>query len=145
MSFGRQVVGIFTAYFLFYIHIRCFLFGIKRYQLNNSAYKKRRKSESFIDWLFYKKYKEEIPKGLRLLHHVVLIIHPACFVACLIVHITGLTLHFDIGYILVTSLIIFDVSWMLILTLLFWSPRKGRDIYERWIKKRRGQKRRKRK
>ena len=145
MSFGRQAAAIFVTYLLFYTHIRCFLFGIKRYQLNNSAYKKRRKSENFIDWLFYRKYKEEIPKRLRLLHHVVLIIHPACFVACLIVHITGLTLHFDIGYILVTSLIFFDIFWMLILTLLFWSPRKGRDIYERWIEKRRGQKRRKRK
>ena len=145
MSFERQVLGIFVTYLLVYPSIRSFLSGIKRYQLNNSAYKKRRKSENFIDWLFYRKYKEEIPKRLRLLHHVVLIIHPACFVACLIVHITGLTLHFDIGYILVTSLIFFDVFWVLMLTLLFWTPGIDRNKYERWIKKRRGQKRRKRK
>ena len=48
-----------------FFDIRGFLYGLKLYQLNNSAYKKRKKNESLKEWFLYTRYKEEIPKIFR--------------------------------------------------------------------------------
>ena len=137
MSFKNQVIVILLCYFISLLFVRGFLYGIKRYQLNNSAYKKRKKEENFKEWLFYSRYKEEIPKTLRALYYSVLIIHPACLIACLVAYIVRLPL--NIGGTLAIAIAGLDVVWMLVIALLFWSP--GRDYaYERWITKKRGQK-----
>lgn len=137
MSFKNQVIVILLCYFISLLFARGFLYGIKRYQLNNSAYKKRKRGETFKEWLFYSRYKEEIPKILRVLYYSVLIIHPACLIACLFAYIIALPL--NIGRILATAIAGLDAVWMLVIALLFWSP--GRDYaYERWITKTRGQK-----
>ena len=47
MSFKNQVIVIILCYFLSVFFIRGFLYGIIRYQLNNSAYKKRKKGTTF--------------------------------------------------------------------------------------------------
>lgn len=136
MSFHNQIIVILLCFLLSFFDIRGFLYGIKRYQLNNSAYKKRKKGETFKEWLLYSRYKEEIPKALRVLYYSVLIIHPACLIACLLVFIIKIPL--NIGAILAIAIAGFDVVWMLVIALLFWSP--GRDYaYERWITKKRGQ------
>ena len=140
MSFKNQMFVILSCFLLSFIDIRSFIYGIKRYQLNNNAYKKRKKGENFIEWLFYTRYKEEIPKTLRVLYYSVLIAHPTCLIACLFVHVIELPL--DIGGMLAVAMAGLDVLWMLVIALLFWSP--GRDYaYERWITKKRGQKRNK--
>lgn len=140
MSFRNQFIVIFLCYLISLLYVRGFLYGIKRYQLNNSAYKKRKKGESFKEWLFYSRYKEEIPKILRVLYFSVLIIHPTCLIACLSVYIMKLSL--NIGGIIAINTVCFDALWMLVIVLLFWSP--GRDYaYERWITKKRGQKKKK--
>ena len=140
MSFKNQVILILLCYFISLLYVRGFLYGIKRYQLNNSAYKKRKKGETFKEWLFYSRYKEEIPKTLRVLYFSVLIIHPACLIACLFAYI--ITSPLDIGRILATAMAGFDVVWMLVVSLLFWSP--GPDFaYQRWITKNRGQQKKK--
>ena len=140
MSLRNQIIVIILMFFLSFCSLRVFLYGIKRYQLNNSAYKKRKKGENFREWLFYTRYKEEIPKILRVLYYAVLIIHPVCVITCLLTHITILPI--NVGEALAIFIAGFDVIWMLVLALLFWSP--GPDVaYERWITKRRGQKRRK--
>lgn len=137
MSLGRQVIMILLCSFIALPFIRGFLYGIKRYQLNNSAYKKRKKQESFKEWLFYSRYKEEIPKILRILYFVVLILHPAGIITCLFVYI--IRVPWNIGEMLALEIATFDGIWMLIIELLFWSP--GPDFaFERWIKKTRGQK-----
>lgn len=137
MSLKNQIVVIFLCFLVSFIYIRGFLYGIKRYQLNNSAYKKRKKGETFKEWLFYIRYKEEIPKILRVLYYSVLIIHPTCLIACLFAYIIRLPL--NIGRILATAIAGLDAAWMLVIALLFWSP--GPDYaYERWIIKKRGQK-----
>jgi len=136
MSFKNQMFVILACYFVSFIYIRGFLYGIKRYQLNNSTYKKRKNSETFKEWLLYSKYVEEIPRILRVLYYSVLIIHPVCLIVCLFMYITKLPLY--IGGILATDIAAFDAVWILIISLLFWSP--GRDYaFERWIAKKRGQ------
>ena len=137
MSFKNQIIVILLSFLIAFLDVRGFFYGIKRYQLNNSAYKKRKKEETFKEWLFYSRYKEEIPKILRVLYYTVLIIHPTCLIVCLIVHI--ITLPLNLGEALAFFIAGFDVVWMLVIGLLFWSP--GRDYaYERWITKKRGQK-----
>ena len=49
MSLGGQMFVILGSYALALMFIRGFLYGVKRYQLNNSAYKKRKRQESFKD------------------------------------------------------------------------------------------------
>lgn len=137
MSFKNQTIVILLCFLIAFLDVRCFLYGIKRYQLNNSAYKKRKKRETFKEWFFYSRWKEEIPKILRVLYYAVLIIHPVCLIVCLFAHI--ITLSLDLGGALAIFIAGFDVVWMLVIALLFWSP--GRDYaYERWITKKRGQK-----
>lgn len=140
MSFKNQVIVILLCYFLIFLFDRSFFYGIKSYQLNNSAYKKRKKGETFKEWLFYSRYKEEIPKILRILNYIILIIHPACLIACMCAYF--MTLSFNLGGALAIFIAQFDAVWILVIKLLFWSP--GPDFaYERWIKKKRGQNRKK--
>ena len=137
MNFTNQVVVIMLCYSISFLFIRGFLYGIKRYQLNNSAYKKRKKGETFIEWLFYNRYTEEIPKMLRILYYFVLLIHPTCLIACIFAHLIRLS--FNFGEMLAIAIAGFDVVWMLVIALLFWSP--GRNYaYERWIPRKRGRK-----
>ena len=145
MKFRWQIFSFSFLYGYAFLFIRSLLSGVKSYQLNKSAYKKRKKGESFREWLLCTRFKEEIPKALRVLYYFVLLIHPACFFASLIVHIIDSNLNFSFGYMLVFFLFCFDAIWTLTIQLLFWTHRKGPRPYERWIKKRRGQKRRKRK
>ena len=138
MIFKNQVIVILLCYFISLLFVRGFLYGIKRYQLNNSAYKKRKKGETFKEWLFYSRYKEEIPKILRILYYIVLIIHPMCIIAALFACIIPLNLGKAIEFFIAG----FDAFWMLVIALLFWSPGPG-YAYERWIAKKRGQNRKK--
>ena len=138
MSFYRESIVILLVFLIAFLHIRMFLLGLKTYQLNNSAYRKRKKGETFKEWLFYSRYKEEIPKMLRVLYYTVLVIHPVCLIACVFTHI--ITLPLNLGEALAFFIAGFDVVWMLVIALLFWNP--GRDYaYERWITKKRGQNR----
>lgn len=140
MSLKNQMVVIVLCFLISLLDIRGFFYGIKKYQLNNSAYKKRKKGETFKEWLLYSRYKEEIPKILRVLYYSVLIIHPVCLLTCLFIYIIELPL--SVGGILATAIAGFDVVWMLVISLLFWTP--GRDYaYERWITRKRGQTRKK--
>ena len=138
MSFKNQIIVIVLCFLIAFLDVRGFLYGVKRFQLNNSAYKKRKKGETFKEWLFYSRYKEEIPKTLRVLYYTVLVIHPVCLIACVFTYI--ITLSLNLGGALAIFIAGFDVVWMLVIALLFWSP--GRDYaYERWITKKRGQNR----
>ena len=88
---------------------------------------------------FYSRFRGEIPKILRVLYYSVLIIHPAGAIACLLVHITMGSL--NIGRIIVIGIAAFDSIWKLAIDLLFWQNSPG-WAYERWITKKRGQRKR---
>lgn len=140
MEIKAELLVIFLCFLVAFFYLRGFLWGIKLYQLNKSAYKKRKQSENFKDWLLYCKYKEELPKILRVLYYFVLLIHPLCAAICLLLHWIQ---HFAMaGQLLAKGIIAFDCVWMLTLALLFWKPTSGYD-YERWITKKRGQKEKK--
>lgn len=130
------VIAILSAFFLSLFYARGFLSGLISYQLNNNAYKKRKKNQTFKEWLLYSRFKLEIPKAFLILYYIILIIHPLCSFFCAIFHL--LKLH-DIGTMLIDILIFFDCGWTLLIHLLFWQSKPG-YAYERWIDKIRGQK-----
>ena len=133
-----MIISVLILFSISFFYIRSFLSGIKTYQLNNSAYKKRKNGETFKEWFFYTRWKKEIPKILLVLYYVVILIHFMYLItAILFVYIIKLS--FDIKRIVIDFLWWFDVLWILLLALLFWSP-KTVYPYKRWIVKRRGQK-----
>ena len=142
MSIELQILVILLMFIFIFLYLRSFFAGIKRYQLNNSAYKKRKKGETFREWLFYSRWKEEIPKGFILLYYIALLIHLASTLACLLFEVSSLQISVDglsIGEIIVRCITAGDAFVWLTIQLLFWSP--GRTTpYERWIAKKKGQK-----
>lgn len=134
-----QIIVIFFIFCIAFICIRGFLTGVKSYQLNKSALKKRRKSESFKERMLYSKFKEEIPKALLLLYFSILIVHPVAIVVCILLRFIDTDISFNIGGIIAKTIFYFDIAWMLIIMLLFWTPGTG-FAYERWITRNRGQK-----
>ena len=137
MTLKNQILVIFLCFTLSFVYIRGFLSGVKTYQLNNSAYKKRKKGETFLEWLSYSRYKEEIPKILRVFYFAVLFVHLSCIIICLFLYMIKLPM--NIGGSIATAIVVFDAVWMLVLNLLFWHSKPG-FAYKRWITKKRGQK-----
>ena len=128
---------ILSAYSLgMFFNIRGFLYGLKLYQLNNSAYKKRKKNESLKEWFLYTRYKEEIPKIFRVYYFSNIIAHLLIFILCLLFYFLKLDRKF--GSTAVYTICFLDSIFWIIISLLFWSSKPGYK-YSRWIKKRRGQ------
>ena len=142
MSIKNQIIVVVLCFLMSFFYIRGFLYGVKRYQLNKSAYRKKVKGETFKEWLIYSRFREEIPKTLLILYFLVLLIHSVCLFVCLLLYIIKLPQ--EIGGTIAKIVAYFDLTWTVIIALLFWSP--GRDYaYDRWIIKKRGQKRNRKK
>ena len=137
MNLGRQILVVVLSFGLSFIFIRSFIHGIKRYQLNTSAYKKRKKGETFKEWFLYSRYREEIPGVIIILYFAVIAVHALVLLTCIINNfINPLD---DLGRILATAIFYLDGIWTLCISLLFWQKKPGFK-YERWIEKRRGNK-----
>lgn len=118
--------------------IRAEIDSILLYQLNKSAYKKRRKGESAKEWFLYSRFREEIPKAMIRLYFAVLFVHPAAILLCYAVHFAGLST--VISTAALCLIFCFDAAWTTVLNLMFRRGRiRGKDHYERWIQRRRGQ------
>ncbi len=125
---------IFCLFFISFICIRGFLSGVKRYQLNKSALKKIRKTETFKERMLYTKFKNEIPKSLRVLYFSILIVHGVGFIVCILLYFIDADISYKNGEKIVLGIVCYDGVWAGLLALLFWSP--GKDFaYERWITK----------
>ena len=140
MSINGLIICVLVIFSISFLYLRGFLSGVKRYQLNNSAYKKRKKDESWVEWLFYTKYKEEIPSVLRVFYYVVLALHMLCVIVLIILGL--LDMPTAVGAEITKSLWVIDGLWIVVIALLFWSPGPG-YAYDRWISKKRGEKKRK--
>ena len=135
MKISEQFIGLLIMSIAYFIVIRWINLGFIRYQLNNSAYKKRKKGMSCKEWFFYSRYKEEVPKVFRVLYFVVAFGHPlAILVWAFLVFVSPFP---KAGEYLVRGVAGFDLVWCLLYSILFWSF-SGREPYSRWIKKKRG-------
>ena len=136
MSLMRQLLSVLLIGLLMFGFWRSFFFGLKHYQLNKSAYKKRKAEETILDWFLYRKYRKEFPKGLLICYFVFLGLHPVIMLVCLLLWL--LKVPESIGGTVAKVTVIFGWTWILIFGLLFWT--RGPDLdYGRWIKKRCGQ------
>ena len=127
----RMLLALGLAFLLAYFFYRGFLWGLKLYRLNNSAYKKIKKGETFKEWFLYSRYRDVIPKPLLVFYFFFLALHAAAFLICII-------LHFCVGawvLYIVRAVVIFDGAWIVLVGILFWSKEPG-FAYDRWIKKR---------
>ena len=106
------------------------------YQLNNSAWKKRKKGMTFKEWFFYTRYRKEIPRVMLLLYFVIVVIHPSVLVICFLLYLLGP--HPEIGGNFAKGVMWFDVGCLVILEVAFWNWHDRSPNYSRWIKKRRG-------
>lgn len=127
----RMLLALSLAFLLAYFFYRGFLWGLKLYRLNNSAYKKIKKGETFKEWFLYSRYRDVIPKPLLVFYFSFLALHAAAFLICIILHfcVDAWVLY------IVRAVVIFDGAWIVLVGILFWSKEPG-FAYDRWIKKR---------
>ena len=82
----RMLLALGLAFLLAYFFYRGFLWGLKLYRLNNSAYKKIKKGETFKEWFLYSRYRDVIPKPLLAFYFFLLVLHATAFLICIIFH-----------------------------------------------------------
>ena len=122
------IILILLSFLISFYFFRGFLGGLITYK--GGGNKKGRKKQSFKAWLFYDNYKNIIPRIFLIWYYLIIFIH-------LFVLIVG-TLFSSISVYLARIYWV-DCLWIIIIGLLFWRPSAGFD-YERWIEKRRGNK-----
>lgn len=127
----RMLLALSLAFLLAYFFYRGFLWGLKLYRLNNSAYKKIKKAETFKEWFLYSRYRDVIPKPLLVFYFFLLVLHATAFLICIIFHFCEGTWVLNV----VRAVGIFDGVWIVLVGILFWSKEPG-FAYDRWIKKR---------
>lgn len=136
MTVGEQLLVIFLMFLLSFVSLRGFILGVKRYLLNKSAYKKRKKGETLKEWFLYSRYREDLPKSLIIFYFCMLIVH--LLGGCVCIAVCFLDFSSIIGDISAKVVLWFDFLCILLRMLFFWSP--GRKYaYERWFKKKSAQ------
>lgn len=132
MSYGRQILSILLLYLVSYVLVRLVVSSVKDYYYNNSSQKKIKKTETFKERFFYKKY-PKIPKIFIVLHNCILVIHPIVLVLCVICNYVKPLQQF--GTYLLDFLILANGTWALVITVMFWSPTSTKFRFDRWLKK----------
>ena len=130
MSLNNQLVCISLCFFLSFASIRSFLLGLKRYLLCKTSYEKRKASETFIDKLTYKKWKKDFPLFYIILYYFIIVVHLFSLIGCILLE------HFNvksIGEYIAIGVFCFDLIWIGIHTIAYWSPTRKHFPYERWI------------
>lgn len=117
---------------LIFFHMRSLVSGAVIYIFNNSAYRKRKKGQNFGDWLFYLRFKSDMPKWLLIPYYIVLAFHTVAI--CIFVIFIAAKCPYDYCIVLAKVIVYSDLVCLFILLVLFW----GKDgfNYSRWIKKR---------
>ena len=116
----------------FFSFIRGVFYTMKRYKLSKSEYKTLKK-ENFKEWFFCLGYKKKIPLTCLVLYYTILIIHPLCICACVFFEFV-IILSFDIGKVIITSLVLIDFTCIIIPAVLLNFP-PNVCAYECWLNK----------
>ena len=139
MKLGNQILLHILCLALSFFFLRCFLSGMKSYQLNKNALKKKKKGETFVQWLLYSKFKEEIPFGWRLFYYFICLIHLLGILFCISLYVINREISPLIGRRFSIGLVHFDIVWNFVVYFAFYSRNPLHPVkYERWIKKKRG-------
>ena len=130
MKWFEFFLVILISFILSFVDLRFFFGGLIDYQINKSARKKRRQGMTFKEWLFYLRFRNEIPKVLLILYFTVLIVH-------LLILVFGSFI--PTWRYFLSKIFYIDSLLALLLGILFWQKKPGFN-YGRWIEKRRGNK-----
>lgn len=132
MCFLNQIIITSLCFLISFIFLRGFLYGIKQYKLNNSAYKKRKKDETIKEWFFYSRYKDVLPKFLLYFYYFNILMHLLIMIVCILSRMMNLSC--NVGGTVAIVIACYDALWIVVIALLFWSPGRA-YAYERWISK----------
>lgn len=124
---------ILVVFLLTFCYLRNLNSQIIDYQVNKSARRKRKKGQTFIEWLIYKRYRNEIPRILFITYFASLIFNFITFVLSVI--FLALYLE-DFAFIVFKWSVGVDYGLMFILNIAFYGRRKNGQTYtkiERWI------------
>ena len=113
-------------------YMRSFLYGLKRYRLNLNACKKRHKSETFWERLTCKKFRDVIPVPFLVWYWVIWVVHFTYMVLIFSFWALGKP-ESTIRSIMKVMLFYFDPGWILVIQLLFWSPKNPGWNYQNWL------------
>ncbi len=112
--------------------LRGFIRGLLYWQLNKSAYKKRKKGESLKERIMFSNFRDIIPRSLLIFFGIMSSVPIISLVVCLIFHFLNI---FQELSDLIAELNFYFLLWLVILEAFFWSP-SGKREYGRWINKR---------
>ena len=131
-NFQSQVVWIIALSYLFFFMLRTFLNGAIEYQIGAKMLKKRKKQQTFKEWLFYSRFKRFLPKIVVVIYYVIMITHPLGLIICIVCHFAGLGNY--VGEIVTKALLLFDFSWFVLVHLFFGPIGGGINMsYRRWF------------
>lgn len=136
------ILLIVLIFLLNFLYARVFVSGFVDYQLNKNALKKRSEGQSFGDWLWYRRFKEEIPTFWLFAYYFDFVVFAAAVVCMIVFHIYMPTPDKIIERRILYCIWMY-CCWRIVLPcILFGSYKTGRFRlrYSRWIRKKRGQK-----
>ena len=116
MSLGLKIFVLIIFYIFAFWIIRYYIWGVKMYLFNKSAYKKHKKGESFKGWLFYSRYPQMMPKILLMPYYVVLILHPIVILLCVCLEIMEMA---NISECICRFVVIHDFAWACLIAFIF--------------------------
>lgn len=128
-------LGMVVVFLSTFISLRWLYAAIIFNQLNTSARKKKRKEQTFKEWLTYSRYKKEISKLLRYIYFSIILVNIAIFIIAFIFAALKKSNYIYCSFLV---MIFFDYGLMFILDIAFYGRRKGGQTYinvDRWIKK----------
>lgn len=131
LNFPMQFVYWFIISMFSWIYNRCFIGGLIRFYYNNSARKKIKKGQSFIEWLLYSRFKR-IPKFVIVIYLIITFTHLAVWILFPVFRFIE-PLKFLSSWIISGTTFI-DCIFYITISFMFWT-KDGSFPYERWFTK----------
>ena len=97
MPLKHQILVIMITSVLHFYILRSVLSACGFERLSRNAYKKKKKDETFVQWLLYTKFKEVIPFGWRLFYYFFCLWNLVCIMACVVLYFISAELSCHIG------------------------------------------------
>jgi hypothetical protein len=134
MNIAYELLGISFAFLYTFVAFRLLFWSIIDYLLKKNKKIKIKKGQSFMEWLLYTRFRNEIPRILLYLYYTMISLHLISYL-CVLMAITFNTF-INIAQTINKNIPIIDIFILMILVIVFYSPERDLNI-GRWIKKRR--------
>lgn len=118
----KSVGGLTLSFLLFFFLLRLTIAILIGYLLNNSNRRKRRKGQSFLDWLFYRRYSDVIPKSFKVWYYSLFIVYVVFSIVTIILDSVGMD---DVIVRIPLAIYFFGYQIPYIATFLSWGGLKG--------------------